>query len=128
MVAVTVEVDEAAYERARVLAKYTGKSIEQILADTMNRYGHEPSIEQLRDEEVLKIADSRLSQQQQEELDMLLTLGNARKLEPQQKAQLDKLMEVYRLGQVRKALAMKEAVERGLRSQNLNEWTEFKEK
>jgi hypothetical protein len=128
MVAVTVEVDEAAYERARVLAKYTGKSIEQVLANSMNRYGHEPSIEQLRDEEVLKIADSKLSQQQQEELDMLLTLGNAGKLESQQKAQLDELLEVYRLGQVRKALAMKEAVERGLCSQNLDEWALFKDK
>jgi hypothetical protein len=124
MVKVTVEVNEALYKLARTIAESTGKSIEIVLAELMNRFGHEPSIEQLRDEEVLKIADSRLGQHQQEELDTLLTLGNAGKLEPQQKAQLDELMEIYRRGQVRKALAMKEAVERGLRPRKLEEWTE----
>jgi hypothetical protein len=124
MVKVTVEVNEALYKLARTIAESTGKPIEGVLADLMNRFGHEPSIEQLRDEEVLKIADSRLAQHQQEELDMLLTLSNAGKLETQQKMQLDELMEIYRLGQVRKALAMKEAVERGLRPHNLEEWAE----
>jgi hypothetical protein len=106
------------------MAERTGRPIEGVLADLMNRFGHKPSIERLCDEEVLKIADAKLPQQQQEELDMLLTLGNAGKLDPQQKARLDELMEVYRLGQVRKALAMKETVERGLRSRNLNDWAE----
>jgi hypothetical protein len=65
MVKVTVEVNEALYKLARTIAESTGKSIEIVLAELMNRFGHEPSIEQLRDEEVLKIADSKLPQQQQ---------------------------------------------------------------
>jgi hypothetical protein len=115
MIEYTIKVNDSAYERARAMAERTGKPIEDILAEWINIHGYESSMDSLSDAEILKIADSMLSQQQQAELNALLTLNTEEQINEKQLVRLDELMEIYHQLLVRKAEAIAIAVERGLR-------------
>ena len=113
---VTLELSDSAYEQARNIARRTGKPIEDVLSEWVNRFADDVPVELLSDEQVLVLADAMLPEHQQDELDNLLTLKNAGNLTKAQQQRYDELMAVYRRGLVRKAHAMQAVVERGLRS------------
>ncbi|BAY47104.1 hypothetical protein SAMD00079811_47200 [Scytonema sp. HK-05] len=72
-------------------------------------------IESLPDEQVLVLCNLQMEQEQQEVFSDLLARNQERQLNDPEVKRLDDLMEVYRCGLVRKARAMKVAVERGLK-------------
>ena len=114
-VRVTVELPEALAERARTEAARTRRRFEDVLVDWLDRAGGEPPVEQLPDEAVLALCDSQMEAGQQEELSDLLARNREGPLQGEERSRLDTLMQLYRRGLVRKARALKTAVERGLR-------------
>ena len=75
----------------------------------------EPSITSLSDIQILALCDSELSAQAQAQLSELLEKQRENQLQPFEVSQLENLLQCYRQGLVRKAEALKVAVERGLR-------------
>lgn len=71
-------------------------------------------MESLTDEQILALCDMRMSQEQRE-LGKLLARNREGLLDDVERARLDGLMRIYRHGMVRKAQALKVAVERRLR-------------
>ncbi len=114
-VRVTVELPEALAERARTEAALTRRRFEDVLVDWLDRVGGEPAVEQLPDDEVLALCDSQMEAGPQEEFSDLLARNREGQLRAQERRRLDELMRLYRRGLVRKARALKTAVERGLR-------------
>jgi hypothetical protein len=114
-VTVTLEVPEEVARRARALAAKTQRRFEDVLVEWLDRAGEEPPVESLPDEEVLALCDAQMEAGQQEELSDLLSRNREGSLRAEDRGRLDSLMRVYRGGLVRKARALKTAVERGLR-------------
>ncbi len=111
----TVEFSEKVVSHAREVANRTQRKIEDVLAEWMDRFVEDMPIETLTDEQVLKIADMQLPEDQQTELSGLLHKNSEGILVDAELKRLDELMGVYHHALVRKAEAMKVAVERGLR-------------
>lgn len=70
---------------------------------------------ELPNEELLALCDSQMEESLQDELSDLLARKQEAVLKITEQRRLDDLMESYRVGLVRKALALKVAVERDLR-------------
>lgn len=70
---------------------------------------------ELPNEELLALCDSQMEESLQDELSDLLARKQGAVLKITEQRRLDDLMESYRVGLVRKALALKVAVERDLR-------------
>ena len=81
---------------------------------SVTQLGHGP-VESLPDDQVLALCDTQMDAEQQEELGDLLTRNREGLLSSTERTRLDELMQTYRHGLVRKAQALKVAVERGLR-------------
>jgi hypothetical protein len=101
--------------RAKDLAARTNRQFEDVLVEWLGRAAHEPAVESLPDDEVLALCDLAMSDQQQAQLTELLARSREGELDVAGQRQLDALMEAYRRGLVRKAQAIKVAVDRGLR-------------
>jgi hypothetical protein len=114
-VKVTLELPEEVAHRARAVAAKTQRPLEDILVEWLDRVGGEPPVESLSDEEVLALCDAQMEAAEQEELSDLLCRNREGLLRDGDRARLDGLMRIYRRGLVRKAEALKTAVERGLR-------------
>jgi hypothetical protein len=114
-ITVTIELPEELAQRARAVAAKTRRSFEDVLVEWIDRAGGEPPVESLPDEDVLALCDSQMEAGQQEELSELLSCNREGVLGDKERERLDELMRVYRRGLVRKAQALKTAVERGLR-------------
>jgi hypothetical protein len=69
----------------------------------------------LTDAEVLATADAMMPEPEDSRMSELLRLQGAGRLTAADRSELGALMEMYKRGQLRKALAMVEAVKRGLR-------------
>jgi hypothetical protein len=111
---VTLELADEVIERARAVAKRTGRTYQDVLAGWLSRDGL-PSPDELSDEEVLALCDSQLPKDQQEELSELLWMQREEKLGATDRPRLDELLGVYRRGLLRKAEALRVAVLRKLR-------------
>ncbi len=114
-VRVTVELPEELANRARVVARQTQRPIEDVLVEWLDRAGGETPVELLPDDELLALCDGQMEAGRQEELSHLLAQNREGELPPGQGPRLDELMGEYRRGLVRKARALKAAVDRGLR-------------
>jgi hypothetical protein len=86
-----------------------------VLVEWIDRASQELPVESLPDDWVLALCDMQMESEQQEALSELLDRNRERQLNNEEANQLDELMQVYRGGLVRKARALKVAVERGLR-------------
>jgi len=75
----------------------------------------EPPVESLPDDKILALCDLQMDPAEQMELSRLLSENREGTLDSWGRAQLDKLMQAYRHGLVRKAQALKVAVQRKLR-------------
>jgi hypothetical protein len=71
-------------------------------------------LEDLSDDEVVALSNLQMQPDEQDELSELLALNRENQLSNAQRQRLDQLMVVYRQGMIRKARALKVAVERGL--------------
>jgi hypothetical protein len=112
---VTLELPETLAQRAKEIAVLTNRRLEEVLVEWIDRASQELPVESLPDDWVLALCDMQLELEQQEALSELLEGNRERQLNNEEANQLDELMQVYRSGLVRKARALKVAVERGLK-------------
>lgn len=113
---ITLELPSELAHQARELAAATNRRLEDAVVDWIGKAVVDPPIELLPDAEVLALCDATLEDARQEELSKLLTQMREGRLSGSEQVRLDQLMAVYRRGLVLKAKALKEAVDRGLRS------------
>ena len=112
---VTVELPEELIRQVQTAAKRTQRSFDEVLAQWVRVGGGEPVLELLSNEELLAVCDSQLDESAQEELSELLDRNREQQLAEVEQRRLDDLMQNYRSELVRKAQAIKIAVDRGLR-------------
>jgi hypothetical protein len=113
---VTLEIPERVARRAREVAAHTHRRFEDVLVEWIGHAVDEPPVESLPDDKILALCDVQMDLEQQEELGDLLARNREGLLDKAGRTRLDELMHIYRRGMVRKAQALKVAVERGLRS------------
>jgi hypothetical protein len=111
---VTLALPDVVAERARSVAAWTNRRVEDVLIEWLDRAAAEPPVESLPDEQVLALRDLQMSDAQQDELRDLLARQREGQLGSAERQHLDVLMGAYRHGMVRKARALQVAVERGL--------------
>jgi hypothetical protein len=112
---VLVELPDDLAQKVRTVAARTQRSFAEVLVDWIRRAGAEPVLELLTDEELLATCDSQPSSEQEDELSELLERNREGVLSSSERDRLEDLMRGYRAGLVRKAQAVKVAVDRGLR-------------
>lgn len=113
---ITLELPEKIAYSARDVAMRTHRRLEDVLVDWLDQSAAELPVEFLPDEQILALCDLQMNDEQQEELSDLLEANREGLLTRSKQTRLDELMHSYRRGLVRKALAWKVAVARGLRS------------
>jgi hypothetical protein len=121
---VMVTLPDETYRRAVHLAQITGRDIAEVLADTieisLQPLGAESvtgkPVSHLSDSEVLAAADAQMKPAQERRFSELLDKQQAGKLTDEDRPELRALMQVYQEGLLRKAQALNEAVQRGLRA------------
>lgn len=111
---VTLELPDTLLRSARQVARDTRRSLEDVLLDWLSRAIQEPPVELLSEAEVLALRDFEMTREQQTELGDLLERQREALLSANERVRLDELMTIYRRGLVRKAQALKVAVDRGL--------------
>lgn len=111
---VTIELPDELVRQAQTIAEKTHRQVEDILVEWIGRGAAETPAELLPDEQVLALAAVQMGEEQQTELAGLLARQREGALDTRARARLDELMALYRRGMVRKAQALKVAVERGL--------------
>lgn len=112
---VTLRVSRRVAHSAAHLAAQTDRRIEDVLTEWLDRAVVEPPVESLSDDKVLALCDLQMDPAEQMELGRLLSENREGTLDSWGRTRLDELMQVYRRGLVRKAQAIKVAVQRGLR-------------
>jgi dsDNA-binding SOS-regulon protein len=111
---ITLELPEPLVYSARIVAERTSRRIEEVLMEWLDQAAAELPVEMLPDEQVLALRDLQMSDEQQNELSVLLADQREQRLDARQRARLNELLAIYRHGMARKAQALKTAVERGL--------------
>lgn len=121
---VTVNIREETYRYAEWLSRTTGRSVSDILATLLDNTLPAPErstqilkpVEELTDSEVLALSEFQMSPREDRRLSDLLRAQQERNLTQAEHEDLDRLMQVYQQGLLRKAQALREAVHRGLRA------------
>ncbi|MBI3971437.1 MAG: hypothetical protein HY332_09120 [Chloroflexi bacterium] len=111
---VTLALPEEVAQSARAVAARTDRRVEDVLVEWLGRAAAEIPVESLPDDQVLALQNLQMSDEEQAELSDLLAQQREGTLSNAGRARLDALMDTYRRGMVRKAQALKVAVERGL--------------
>ena len=112
---VTIEVPERVVRQATRVASQRERRLEDILAEWLERAADEMPVEDLPDEEVLALGELQLTAEQNAALSDLLVKNREGALDAEDKRQLSELMQRYEHGLLRKAQALRVAVQRGLR-------------
>lgn len=119
---VTLTLSADHYQRAKELANLTGRSINDLLSESIKNLlsplafpttSTQP-VSALSDKEVLALTELQLSEEQDDRLSALLNKQQEGKINTQESAELFALMQVYQDGLLRKARSLNEAVKRGL--------------
>jgi hypothetical protein len=112
---VTLKLPGTVARSAREVANRKHKSMEDVLMEWLYKAATELPVESLSEEQILALCDMELEPEEQAELSRLLVKAREGKIVQSEHARLDKLMQHYRQGLVRKAEAWQVAVSRGLR-------------
>ncbi|MEZ4730821.1 MAG: hypothetical protein R3E79_27175 [Caldilineaceae bacterium] len=112
---VMLELPDNIAQNAHQVAMQTERSITDVLLAWLDQAVTEIPVEELSDEQVLALNTMELETSVQAELSDLLALNREGTLPDRQRRRLDELMQIYRHNLVRKAAALKVAVDRGLR-------------
>lgn len=112
---VTININEEIERSARAVAARTGRRLEDVLAEWLNRYLADMPLDTLPDSRVLELSSAQMPDDQQRELSELLARSREGELDERARARLDELMQAYRQALKRKAEALQVAVKRGLR-------------
>lgn len=117
---VVVNLPEETYRRAKRLALLTRRDVGDVLADTLAlslpalAEGTTSSVQNLSDEQLLALAELRLSDEDDERLSQLLYSQQAGDLKDGEPSELARLMQRYQEGLLLKSTALAEAVARKL--------------
>jgi len=112
---ITLQVSEQVMRHGMHIATQTCQRLEDVLAAWLERTVMEIPVEELSDTDILALLDLQLSEEQQTTLSHLLSQNREGQLNVAGRRQLDTLMQVYEQGLLRKAQALRIAVQRGLR-------------
>lgn len=121
---ITVTLPIEILQRAEQLARCTGRSVDQLLAETIELSLRPLGTSSLTEEDMTEWSDERileatdnpgLSTAEDRRLSELLQRQQAGILTSEERTELSALMEVYQSQLLRKARALREAVGRGLR-------------
>lgn len=116
---VTLNLPDNIYRSFQKLAEKTSRRIDEVIAEKIqDDYWTDDDLEEnlskLSDAEVLELANLKLSKQQDKRLSQLLENQRESRIKASEKIELEGLMNLYRMGNLRKAQACLEAVNRGL--------------
>lgn len=111
---VTLDLPDDVARRARDVATRTHRRVEDVLLEWLGAAATDTPVDMLPDAEVLALRDQEMSAQQQHELSELLARQREGQLDSDTRHRLEDLVSIYRRGMVRKAQALKVAVDRGL--------------
>src|SRR5437763_272118 len=112
---VTIQVSEHVIRQAAEVAAQTQRSIEDVLAAWLESVTTERPVEELSEDEVLTLAEFRLTDEQDASLSELHERNREGTLDAEGQRELDEMMRLYEHGLLRKSQALKVAVQRGLR-------------
>jgi hypothetical protein len=124
MTEVTLNLSEPLLAHAKKLGQATQRNVDVVLTDTLEMLWltleetpslAETSISELPDDAVLKLADAKMNESQNQRLGDLQANGKAAGLTDAERYELLALLQIYQLGQLRKSEALAEAFHRGLR-------------
>ncbi len=117
---VTLNLPENIYRNFQKLAERSSRRIDEVIAEKIEadywveNVAAEESLADLSDAEVLELANLKLSEQQDERMSRLLENQRESRITTNEKIELEGLMGLYRMGNLRKAQGCVEAVRRGL--------------
>ncbi len=112
---ITIQVPERVVRQAAHKASQSQRQIEEILTEWLERAVTEMPVEELPDEEVLTLTVLQLAPKQETRLGELLARNREGALDAESRRELEELMRLYEQGLLRKAQALRIAVQRGLR-------------
>jgi hypothetical protein len=112
---ITLELPDTLVQSARAIAARSNRRVEDVLVEWLDRSASEVPVETLPDDQVLLLCDLTMQEADQQALNELLARQREGTLDDAERPVLNALMGAYRSGLVRKAQAVKVAVERGLR-------------
>jgi hypothetical protein len=125
MTQITIDLPENLVKSAQRLGKATARNLSDILADTLeivlpvfnNLSGTsgQKEISHLLDTEVIELANLKMDAFQNQRLGDLQAKGKSIGLTEAEGYELFVLMAIYQMGQLKKSIALTEAVKRGLR-------------
>ena len=111
---VTLELPDTVIQSARAIASQTDRRVEDVLIAWIDQAAADVPVESLPDDQVLALRDTQMKDAEQAELSDLLAQQREGTLNDIGRERLSTVMSTYRQGMVRKARALKVAVERGL--------------
>lgn len=112
---IMLELPDSLVRSARTIAERSNRRVEDVLVEWLDRSASEVPVELLPDDQILLLCDLEMQEADQQALTDLLARQREGTLGDTERPALDALMGMYRRGLVRKAQALKVAVERGLR-------------
>ena len=112
---ITIRVSDRVARSAAHVAAQSQRRIEDVLADWLDRAVTELPVDELPDQEVLALTELQLAPEQQAALSELLMQNREGALNDEGQHRLDEMMRIYEHGLLRKAWALRVAVQRGLR-------------
>lgn len=119
---ITITLPDEVYQRAERFARLANRDVASVLADTIqlsipsigaDSLDLEP-VSNLPDEQVLVLTELQMEPDQDVRLSKLLDRQQAGLLFENERLELQSLMQIYQEGLLRKAIALSEAVKRGL--------------
>jgi hypothetical protein len=125
MTEITINLPEALVESAQRLGKVTARELSEVLVDTLeiilpafnnlSEISNHGEISLLSDAKVIELANLKMDVVQNQRLGELQAKGKNTGLTEAEGYELLVLMSIYQMGQLRKSMALAEAVRRGLR-------------
>jgi len=112
---ITLQLSDRVVHHATRIAAQEQRRIEEVLTEWLEWAVTEGPVDALPDEEVLALTELQLPAEQQETLSSLLARNQDDALTAEERRQLDALIRLYEQGLLRKAQALRVAVQRGLR-------------
>ncbi len=125
MTQITINLPVSLLESAQCLGKATERELSEVLIDTLeiilptfnnlSAVGNHLEVSHLLDSEVIELANLKMDAVQNQRLGELQAKGKNTGLTEAEGYELLVLISIYQMGQLRKSMALAEAVKRGLR-------------
>ncbi|MFM7882459.1 MAG: hypothetical protein ACKO8H_11675, partial [Microcystis panniformis] len=125
MTQITIDLPVSLVESAQCLGKATARELSEVLIDTLeiilptfnnlSIIGNQTKVSHLLDSEVIELANLKIEAVQNQRLGELQAKGKNTGLTEAEGYELLVLISIYQMGQLRKSMALAEAVKRGLK-------------